>query len=114
MEQQTNEMVVSLTERAASKVKSILEKENKPGFGLRLGVVHGGCSGYMYDINLEKSSNEGDIVFEDKGVKVFIESESMSFLKGSTVDYVESLQQSGFKVNNPNVKTTCGCGHSVG
>ena len=114
MEQETKEIIVNLTERAAKKVKSIIEKENKPDYGLRVGIVSGGCSGYMYDIGLEKSAKEDDAVIEDKGVKVFMNSESIAFMKGSTIDYVETLQNSGFKISNPNVKTSCGCGHSVG
>ena len=114
MEQETKEMIVSLTEKAANKVKSLIEKENKPGYGLRLGVKAGGCSGYMYDIGLEKESNENDTVIEEKGVKVFINPESLTFLKGSTVDFIETLQNAGFKVDNPNVQKSCGCGHSVG
>lgn len=114
MQQQTKVAIVSLTEKAASKVKILLEKENKKDYGLRVGVVPGGCSGYMYDIGLEKSPKENDIVMEDKGVKIFMNPVSVEFMKGSTIDYIESLQNSGFKINNPNVKTSCGCGHSVG
>ena len=114
MVQQTDEIIISLTEKAAERVKKLLEKENKQGYGLRVGVIQGGCSGYMYDINLEKSEKENDIVIEEKGIKLFMNRESITFMKGSTVDYVETLQNSGFKINNPNVKTTCGCGHSVG
>ena len=114
MEQQTKEIIVSLTDKAASKVKILLEKENKQGYGLRVGVTAGGCSSYMYDIGLEKSPKENDMVIEDKGVRIFINPESIAFMKGSTVDYIESLQNAGFKINNPNVKTSCGCGHSVG
>ena len=112
MEQQTKEIIVNLTEKAATKVRALLEKENKNG--LRVGVTAGGCSGYTYDIALEKSSKENDTVFEDKGVKIFMNPESIPFMKGSTVDYIETLQNAGFKVNNPNVKRSCGCGHSVG
>ena len=114
MEQQTKEIIVSLTDKAASKVKILLEKENKQGYGLRVGVTAGGCSSYMYDIGLEKSPKENDMVIEEKGVRIFINPESIAFMKGSTVDYIESLQNAGFKINNPNVKTSCGCGHSVG
>jgi len=112
--QQTNEMIVNLTEKAASKVKAMLEKEKKQGYGLRVGIVSGGCSSYMYEIALEKAPKENDIVIDEKGVKLFINPESVAFMKGSTVDYLDSLMNAGFKVNNPNVKTTCGCGHSVG
>ena len=112
--QQTTEQILTLTEKAANKVKQMLEKENKKDYGLRLGVISGGCSGYMYEVALEKSAKENDAVFEEKGIKVFINPESIPFMKGSTVDYKETLQNSGFKINNPNVKRTCGCGHSVG
>ena len=115
MRQQTNEIkIVTLTENAAKKVKIMLEKEKKEGYGLRVGILAGGCSGYMYNIELENSSKENDSVFEDKGVKIFINQESAVFMKGSTIDYVDRLQNSGFKIDNPNVKKTCGCGHSVG
>ena len=112
--QQTKEMIVSLTEKAASKVKQMLEKENKKEYGLRVGIVMGGCSGYMYDISLDKAPKESDIVIEEKGVRIFMNPESITFMKGSTVDYKEGLQNAGFKINNPNVKRSCGCGHSVG
>jgi len=112
--QQTKEIIVTLTEKAANKVKSLLEKENKKDYGLRVGIIPGGCSSYMYEINLEKAPKENDIVVEEKGVKIFMSPESVAFMKGSTVDYIDSLQNAGFKINNPNVKTSCGCGHSVG
>ena len=114
MQQETKELIVTLTEKAANKVKSLLEKENKQGYGLRVGVTPGGCSSYMYDIGLEKAPKEDDIVIEEKGVKVFINPASIAFMKGSTVDYIDALTNAGFKINNPNVKTSCGCGHSVG
>ena len=114
MQQQTKEIIVTLTEKAASKVKALLEKENKPDYGLRVGVTAGGCSSYMYEINLEKEPKADDMVIEDKGIKIFINPKSIEFMKGSTVDYLDTLMNAGFKVNNPNVKTSCGCGHSVG
>ena len=115
MEQQTkHENPVILTEKAAGKVKQLLEKENKEDYGLRVGIISGGCSGYTYDIGLEKAPKESDIIFEDKGVKIFMNPESVVFMQGSTVDYLDSLQNAGFKINNPNVKRSCGCGHSVG
>ena len=112
--QQTKEIIVTLTEKAASKVKILLEKEKKSDYGFRVGITHGGCSGYTYDIGLEKTPREEDMIIKEKGVKIFINPESAAFMKGSTVDYVETLQNAGFKINNPNVKTSCGCGHSVG
>ena len=68
----------------------------------------------MYDIGLEKEPKNDDVVIEEKGVKVFINPASIEFMKGSTVDYIDALTNAGFKINNPNVKTSCGCGHSVG
>ena len=112
--QQTKEIIVALTEKAADKVKLLLEKENKKDYGLRVGVTPGGCSSYMYEINFEKEPKQEDLVIEDKGVKIFINPESIAFMKGSTLDYLDSLTNAGFKINNPNVKTSCGCGHSVG
>lgn len=115
MQQQTKEMnPISLTEKAANKVKSLLEKENKNDYGLRVGIVSGGCSSYMYDIGLEKAPKENDVIIEEKGIKVFMNPESIAFMKGSVVDYIDSLTNAGFKINNPNAKTSCGCGHSVG
>ncbi len=114
MQQQTKEIIVSLTEKAASKIKQLLEKENKKGYGLRLGIVPGGCSGYTYDISFEKSPKASDTQIEEKGIKIFMNAESIEFMKGSTVDYKDALTNAGFKIDNPNVKTSCGCGHSVG
>lgn len=114
MQQETKEIIVTLTDRAINKVKALLEKENKKDYGLRVGIVAGGCSSYMYEIALEKEPKQEDIVLEEKGVKVFINPDSVAFMKGSTVDYLDALTNAGFKINNPNVKTSCGCGHSVG
>ena len=112
--QQTQDLIISLTEKAAKKAKQFLEKESNKEHGLRVGIVMGGCSGYMYDIGFEKSPKENDIVIEEKGVRIFMNPESIAFMKGSIIDYQDSLQNSGFKINNPNVKRKCGCGHSVG
>ena len=114
MQQQTKEVTITLTEKAAAKVKLFLEKEKKQNYGLRLGIMPGGCSGYTYDIGFEKAPKENDAIIEDKGIRIFMNPESIAFMKGSTVDFIDTLQSSGFKINNPNVKTSCGCGHSVG
>ena len=95
-------------------MKALLEKENKQGYGLRVGIISGGCSGYMYDIGIEKEAKPDDTVIEEKGVKIFMNEQSIAFMKGSTIEYIDALQGAGFKINNPNVKTSCGCGHSVG
>lgn len=114
MEQKTDEMIINLTEKAANKIKQFLEKENKKDHGFRIGIVMGGCSGYMYDISFEKEPKQNDTIIEDKGVKIFMNPESIAFMKGSIVDYKDALQGAGFKIENPNVKRSCGCGHSVG
>jgi len=114
MQETKTENPITLTDKAAAKIKHFMEKENKKGHGFRVGIKMGGCSGYMYEMGLEKSPQENDLVIEDKGVKLFINPESITFMKGSTVDYREALQGAGFKINNPNVKRSCGCGHSVG
>jgi iron-sulfur cluster assembly accessory protein len=111
--EQANEQIVTITEKAAVKAKQLMEKENKKDFGLRVGVVAGGCSAYMYQIEFEKGPKENDTVLEQHGIRIFINQESAEFMKGSTVDYKDTLQNAGFDVKNPNVKSKCGCGHSV-
>ncbi|MBI4146645.1 iron-sulfur cluster assembly accessory protein [Candidatus Woesearchaeota archaeon] len=105
---------LSITESAARKVKDLLAKDKQEGFGLRVSVMPGGCSGFVYQMNFEKSPEQDDLVFEDKGVKVFVDKDSLKMLAGGSIDYVESLNESGFKVNNPNAKHGCGCGKSFG
>ena len=114
MEQQSKEIIVTLTDKAAEKVKKLLDKENKPDYGLRVGILDVFKQGKVVIHVLKENPNEDDTVIEEKGVKIFINPESISFIKGSTVDYMDTLTNAGFKINNPNVKTSCGCGHSVG
>jgi len=104
--------MVEVTERAVSKVKALLESENKTGFGLRIAVQGGGCSGFQYGLTFEDTARPDDKVLEFNGLKVFIDAMSQPYLSGTTVDYVESLQGSGFKINNPNATSSCGCGDS--
>ncbi len=99
-----------ITEKATSKIKEVLK--NKKDCGLRIEVVTGGCSGYMYNITTEDKINKDDKIIEDNNVKIIIDEKSFDLIKGSKLDYVDSLQGAGFKVNNPNAKSTCGCGHS--
>ncbi|PSN83726.1 hypothetical protein B9Q01_03675 [Candidatus Marsarchaeota G1 archaeon OSP_D] len=104
--------VITLTERAANRIKQIITQNNKLGYGLRVFVRGGGCSGLTYGMSLEKEPLEGDYVVEQFGVKVFVDRYSSQFIKGSTIDYVETLQSSGFKIDNPNAVQSCGCGQS--
>ncbi len=105
---------VSVTDFAAEKLKELMQKEKQDGFGLRIAALPGGCSGFVYQMNFEKSSESSDVVFEDKGVKIFVDKESLQVLNGIEVDYVDNLNESGFKINNPNAKHGCGCGKSFG
>jgi iron-sulfur cluster assembly accessory protein len=110
--QQTDEPMLSLTEKAAEKVKEIQAAENiEAGYGLRLRVVGGGCSGFAYDLYFDQVT-ESDRVFDSHGVKLVVDQMSLQYLAGTQVDYVEGLQGAGFKFGNPNVKSTCGCGSS--
>jgi iron-sulfur cluster assembly accessory protein len=106
------ESMVLLTELAAHKVNEIRGTEAiEPNMALRLRVVGGGCAGFNYDLYFDEPT-EVDRQFEIRGVKVVIDEMSLMYLIGTEVDYVDTLQGQGFKFNNPNVKTTCGCGSS--
>jgi len=105
-------MAIELTPRALAKVKEILAQQNPQPLGLRVAVVGGGCSGFSYQMNFENESNGIDKIFEFDGLKVLIDQASLMYLNGTRIDYVETLQGAGFKFENPNVKTTCGCGSS--
>jgi iron-sulfur cluster assembly protein len=106
------ELMIRLTETAVSKVKEILETQEPQPAGLRIAVVGGGCSGFQYSMAFENNPQLLDKTYSYDGLKVFIDQASMLYLDGAEVDYVETMEGSGFKFNNPNVKTTCGCGSS--
>ena len=104
--------MLALTEKAAEKVKEIRTAENIEGnLGLRLRVVGGGCSGFAYDLYFDPAQ-DGDKIFDSKGVQLVVDQMSLMYLMGTEVDYVEGLHGAGFKFHNPNVKSTCGCGSS--
>jgi len=103
--------MVTLTPVALAKVKEILS-ERKEEAGLRIAVIGGGCSGFQYQMTLEKESNDNDKVIDIEGLKVFVDSRSLPYLNGTEVDYVDGENGSGFKFDNPNAKETCGCGES--
>ena len=104
--------MLTVTEAASKKVQDLRLEEGKLDWGLRLRVVGGGCSGFSYELGWEDSVQEGDQVVESSGVKVFVDPESAPYLGGAQIDYVESMVGSGFSINNPNSKGSCGCGHS--
>ncbi|HET7826974.1 MAG TPA: iron-sulfur cluster insertion protein ErpA [Anaeromyxobacter sp.] len=107
-----NESPVTLTSKAIEMVKDAIEKEGLAGWGIRVGVVGGGCSGFQYSMDFEKEQKDGDLSFEQDGIKLYIDPMSSMYLQGVTIDYVVGLQGAGFKFTNPNARTTCGCGSS--
>ncbi len=104
---------ITITEFAAKKIIELMKGQHKEGQGLRVEVARGGCAGYTYNMDFESKPAPDDMVFEEHGLRIFVAPKSMEFLNGTQIDYVESLQGAGFKLNNPNVKSSCGCGKSV-
>jgi iron-sulfur cluster assembly protein len=104
-------MSITLTDTAADRVKTFLAKRGK-GVGLRVGVRTTGCSGMAYVIEFADELEEGDTVFEDKGVKVIVNPKSLVYLDGTELDFAREGLNEGFKFNNPNEKDRCGCGES--
>jgi iron-sulfur cluster assembly protein len=104
--------MIQLTPRAIDKVREILDTQEPKPAGLRIAVVGGGCSGFSYSMAFENTPNMLDKSYHYEGLKVFVDQASLLYLDGAEVDYVETLEGSGFKFNNPNVKSTCGCGSS--
>ena len=103
---------LTLTDKAVGKVKEIMSSQEPAPAGLRIAVVGGGCSGFSYSMAFENQPNMLDKTYEYGGLKVFIDQASLLYLEGAEVDYVETLEGAGFKFNNPQVKSTCGCGSS--
>ena len=106
------QQTIELTDNALTKVKELLGHE-ETGKGLRIMVKAGGCAGYSYALTFD-SKQETDREFDFNGLKVFVDNEALEMIKGSKVDYVDSLQGAGFKFENPNAQSTCGCGKSFG
>ena len=104
--------VVSLTDAAAAKLHELTKEETNPNIGLRVYVYSGGCSGFRYGMMLEDAPTAEDKVLEANGVKVYVDGNSVDLLKGSQIDYVDTLMGAGFTVNNPNAVSGCGCGSS--
>jgi iron-sulfur cluster assembly accessory protein len=104
--------MIHVTDKAAEQIKSILQKESLEGHGLRVAVVGGGCSGMSYKLAFEKAPVEGDKVYEENGVRIFVDTKSYLVLNGTTLDFSDGLNGTGFSFTNPNAKSTCGCGTS--
>jgi iron-sulfur cluster assembly accessory protein len=108
----TKKAPVTLTSKAVAKVREIMSQQDPVPAGLRVGVVGGGCSGFSYSMSFENSPGMMDKVFDMEGLKVYVDASSVMYLDGCIVDYLETLEGAGFKFENPNVKSTCGCGSS--
>jgi iron-sulfur cluster assembly protein len=107
--------LIQVTDSASERIRDLLAKEGKlETHGLRLKVVGGGCSGLRYELAFDDHMREGDTTLEVGGVRVIVDEKSALYLVGTTLDFVDTLQESGFKMVNPNAKTTCGCGESFG
>jgi iron-sulfur cluster assembly protein len=105
--------MITISDKGAEKVHEFLaaQEADLSVAGLRVGVRGGGCSGFQYQLAFDEQ-REQDVVFESHGLKLLVDRESLQYVAGSTIDYEESLQGAGFKVNNPNVVAACGCGSS--
>ena|SRR3989338_2143641 len=109
---QSEKPLLTMTDSAIAKIKSMMEKEGKVGYALRVGVKTGGCAGLSYDLRFQQSPYDNDIVLEKNNLRILINPESADFLKGIQIDYVDTLKESGFKYTNPNASSSCGCGTS--
>jgi iron-sulfur cluster assembly accessory protein len=109
--QERTEQLVSLTPSAADKIRALMAEETDVSV-LRVAIEGGGCSGFQYGLGFDRGAQEGDHEFECEGVKVVVDPFSAPYLSGATVDYLETIKESGFKIDNPNAVSSCGCGQS--
>jgi iron-sulfur cluster assembly protein len=107
-----DERLIKVTANAGRKVSTLLTKQGRPAGVLRVAVIGGGCSGLQYKMDLQDAPASRDILVETGGIKVVVDPKSALYVTGSELDYVEALQDGGFKVNNPNAATSCSCGES--
>src|SRR5947208_8556751 len=109
--QERTDMLISLTPAAAAKIRDLMAEDAEVSV-LRVAVEGGGCSGFQYGLGFDRGAQEGDHEFECEGVTVVVDPFSAPYLMGARVDYLETIQESGFKIENPNAVSSCGCGHS--
>ena len=107
-----DDLGLTLTENALRQVKLILARDKKEGYGLRVGVTDGGCSGFSYKLDFDKEQKPEDTVRQWDGITVYVDPKSAPFLKGTVIDFVAGIYGGGFKFTNPNATGTCGCGTS--
>ncbi len=106
------EAVITLTALAGDMAKAAMEREGLSDAGLRVSVVGGGCSGFQYSLSFDTTARPDDTVLDQQGVRLYVDSVSLPYLRGMTIDYVTGLHGAGFKFLNPNANRTCGCGSS--
>lgn len=106
--------MLTITEKAREKVAEILVAEGKPGHGLRVAVHGGGCSGFQYALNFAEGGGGADETVDVGPFKIYVDPISAQYLEGAEIDYLDGLNGTGFKINNPQAKSTCGCGQSFG
>ena len=105
--------MITVSEQAKAKILELKNKEGKSeDYGVRVGVEGGGCSGLMYDLTFDASQQPNDHIYEDNGVKIFVDKKSLLYLIGTELDYSDGLNGKGFQFKNPNATRTCGCGES--
>jgi iron-sulfur cluster assembly protein len=107
-----DERLIKVTPEAARQVSALLQKQGRPGGVLRVAVVGGGCSGLQYEMELQDQPASRDILVESSGIKVVVDPKSALYVTGSELDFVDALQEGGFKVKNPNATSSCSCGKS--
>lgn len=112
LQEKADESTISITARAAKKYQAILEDDGRPGWALRFGDKPAGCSGFEYVLDYSEKANADDEVFQSQGLEIHVQKGAAKRLMGSEIDYVDGLQGSGFKISNPNVRSSCGCGSS--
>ena len=109
--QERTEQIVSLTPSAAEKIRALMAEETDVSV-LRVAIEGGGCSGFQYGLGFDRGAQEGDHEFECEGVRVVVDPFSAPYLQGACVDFLDTITESGFKIENPNAVSSCGCGHS--
>jgi iron-sulfur cluster assembly protein len=109
--QETPETLVSLTPVAAEKIRELMAEDPESGV-LRVAIQGGGCSGFQYGLGFDSGPVDDDVTLEQHGVSIVVDPYSAPYLKGATIDFLNGLEESGFKIDNPNAQASCGCGHS--
>ena len=112
LEEPQNTVDLSLTDNAIRQVKNLLVRDKLAGHGLRISIADGGCSGFSYKLDFEKDQKSGDMILEFDDVRIYVDPNSVPYLKGTVIDFVSGLYGGGFKFTNPNATGTCGCGTS--